>query len=104
MSYDAKSQSVNDLKGEEFYVYLSNINSKNDVRTVNGSVTRKPGVTLFMAHDFPVEYFLLKTTQPVSKALLQQWIGPAFPIEFFGKADDPAREQYLLRKQKAKHS
>ncbi len=87
---------------QTYFVYISGVNSKDDVRTIEKMIAGKPGVLYFMANDFPVRNFLLKTSAPISKTDFQQWLGAPYSIEFYGGENDIERERYLTKKIKAK--
>ena len=80
----------------EYYISMSGVNAKTDVIALEKNIGSRTSVTYFMAVRFPVKYFLLRSTQPVSMELFNTWIDQSlYKLESFGEGDI-AREKAIM--------
>lgn len=83
----------------EYYIYLSGINSREDVVSLESSIGKKTGVSYFMANRYPVRYFLLRADRIVSLEEFKSWLpGNKFKVEVFGSDPRSKEKTYLLYK------
>lgn len=88
---------IKESSSYQYYIYLSGINRRSDVLTLEKTVQAKPNVTFFMADRFPVRCFILKSTIAISKNDFESWINPAlYHIEVFGSDDKDKELAYTL--------
>jgi len=71
----------------EFYMYLSGVETKQDVLAIEEKVNKINQVSFFLGDQFPVRYFHLKAKNYISKATFESWIDPKYKVEYyaFGK-------------------
>lgn len=83
----------------EYYIYLSGINSREDVVSLESSIGKKNGVSYFMANRYPVRYFLLRADRTISVDEFKSWLpGNKFKVEVFGSDPRSKEKTYLLYK------
>ncbi len=71
-----------------YYIYLSGIKTKEQVQALESSIQKKSGVLYFLGNRYPVRYFLLKTSQEVSKGSFLGWIGNKYMVDYFEEGED----------------
>ncbi len=58
----------------EYYTFITGLDTKDKVIDFENKIRLKKGVTYFLGWRFPVIYFLLKSTTPISEADFKEWI------------------------------
>jgi len=86
----------------EYYIFLDNIKTRQDVLDLESMIQKKNGVTYFMAERYPVRCFVMKTQKEVTKETFQNWVGQKYPIVTFGKGSLAREQAYLQYKKNRK--
>jgi hypothetical protein len=58
----------------EYYVIIAGVNTKKDVKLLEKHIRTQEGVTSFSNKDFPVRFFILRSTRSISKKRMEQWV------------------------------
>lgn len=58
----------------EYYMFISGLDTKNKVIAFENKIRLKKGVTHFLSWRFPVIYFHLKSTTPISESEFMEWV------------------------------
>lgn len=89
-SYNANCQkaknvdSTKKLDVYEFFMYISGVETKQDVLVIEEKVNKINQVTFFLGDQFPVRYFHLKAKNYISKSTFESWIDPKYKVEYYG--------------------
>lgn len=86
----------------DYFIYLDNIKSRQDVLDLESLIQHKKGVTYFMAERYPVRCFVMRTQEKVTKEIFQNWIGEKYPIVSFGTGSLAKEQAYLQYKKTRK--
>lgn len=98
----AKAQSqTTEAPVREYYMYLSGVNTRNDVEKIEAAIQKKPGVSYFLANRYPARYFLLKSANTLSSAQFAKWLDPKYKVEYFGEGS-PGKERAIMTGKKLK--
>ena len=85
----------------EYYLFITGVNSKEAVISIEKTIRSKPGVQFFLGDRFPVRYFLLVSSEVISKEQFSDWLGSNhYKLEFFGEGAEKKEELLMLRKEK----
>lgn len=89
--------------GQEYYINITGVNSRQDVLNIQEFIAKKPGVSFFMARKYPVMYFVLRTQNPISKETFSGWLNStSFKIEHFGEGETGLEKATLIGKKQRK--
>ena len=94
------------FSGHEYFLYLENVDTRNEVMMLENRIQKKEGVRFFMADRFPVRYFRLRTDRVLTQNEFQRWVGREYPVLTFGEGD-AARERAAViynHTKKAQHA
>ena len=58
----------------EYYVLIQGVNTKEDVKLLEKLVGTQEGVTSFSSKDFPVKFFILRSTRAISRKRMEVWV------------------------------
>ena len=97
-----RGQQDNSSNTHDYYIYISGVNARTDVEKIESTIQKKAGVTYFLAKRYPVSYFLLKSTNPVSAMQFSSWIDQRlYKVEYFGDGIN-SKEQAIVTGKKFK--
>jgi len=100
------STETRQFSGHEYFLYLENADTRNEVMMLENRIQKKEGVRFFMADRFPVRYFRLRTERVITQDEFQRWVGREYPVLTFGEGD-AARERAAViynQTKKAQHA
>lgn len=81
----------------EYFIRISGIQSKHDIEFLEGIISKKQGITFFMANRYPARYFLLKSDHSITKAQFEQFLlNSPFSIEFYGEGEKGKENAILI--------
>ena len=80
----------------EYYIFISGVDTREDVLFLEGLIKNKNGVTYFMADRFPVRCFILRADRFVSEKEFKTWIGKKYKIVSYGEGEKAKESAYLL--------
>jgi hypothetical protein len=79
------SQATPNTGQYEYYMSISGVNSKDDVRKIEKMISDKEGVSFFMANRFPVRYFLLRSTKLIAQQEFSAWlVNTSYQLKYMG--------------------
>ena len=87
----------------EYFIKIRNVETRNDVRYIENKIRQSRNVISLESNRFPVRYFILKTSQPVTREWFVNYLDNLrYTIELFGQGEK-AKENAILQfnKQKA---
>lgn len=80
----------------EYYIFISGVEKREDVLSLQELIQHKNDVTFFMAERFPVRCFVLKTTRPVSSKEFESWIDSKYKLKSYGEGNKGKERAYFL--------
>ena len=90
------------LSDHEYFIRISGIHTRQDVETIQNIIGKKEGVTFFMANRYPVRYFVMRSSRPISVKEFETFLNDrSLYIEFYGEGEK-GREQAVLLYNKTK--
>jgi hypothetical protein len=58
----------------EYYIVIHGADAKSDVNLLEGKIIKQEGVKTFIANRFPISYFILRSSRPVSNVEFERWV------------------------------
>lgn len=69
-----RAQNIKPDEKSSYFIYLSNVSTREDVLSLEQLIKTKNGVEYFMAERFPVRYFMLKVNHSITQQEFESWI------------------------------
>ena len=98
----SSSPSAHNNISVDYYIYLDNIKSRQEVLDLESLIQNKNSVTYFMAERYPVRCFVMRAQEKVTKEIFQNWIGNKYTIVTFGTGSMAKEQAYLQYKKNRK--
>lgn len=98
-----QTQKKQDPAVHDYYICLSGITTPADIERVENSIKEKQGVTFFQGDKYPVRYFILKTTMPLTQEEFNSWLSKDNTIQYFGEGIQ-GKEKAMLTYKKLRQS
>lgn len=90
----AKSYPPNSLYS--YYMYISGVESKEDVKAISKAVHKSPKTVYFLADRFPVRFFELHSPDIITKDTLESWLpNNKYKVDIYGMGEQ-YKEQVLV--------
>lgn len=92
---DNHQKTVAEVAKYEYYIYISGIQTREDVLNLQSVISEKQGVTYFMSNRYPVRYFTLRSVYSINQSTFKSWLPHSkFVVEVFG--NDPASKEKAI--------
>ena len=85
LSSIAQSENKVSSTTHDYYICISGITGPADIEKLETFVQHKEGITFFQGDKYPVRYFTLKSTSPVSREQFISWIDKKLKVEYYGE-------------------
>lgn len=99
----AKNQVRTKNEFHEYYINISGVKSREEVIKLQEDISKQTAVTFFRSEQYPVLYYLLKSTNEITLNEFSKWIGTKlYKIEFFGEGLSGKEKAILIGRKQLK--
>ena len=97
LAQEATGNSVIPKGKYEYYLHISGIKAKADVKAIEKNIRSREGVTFFLGDRFPVRYFLLVSSVSISKEVFSSWLDKKlYTLDFYGEGADKKESVIMM--------
>ena len=86
----------------EYFIFLDNVKKREDVLFLESLISKKPGITFFMAERFPVRCFVMRSNAEIKESIFAGWVGTQYPVISYGTGSIGKEKAYLTYKKNRK--